>query len=87
MPHTCRARQAVGGNVAVALLLTVGSNLVGVFTMPLLLPRLLGDALPPGAGLEPLPLLARLVSCVLLPTLLAAGARAAVPGGRPGRDG
>ncbi|GBF92238.1 sodium metabolite cotransporter, chloroplastic-like [Raphidocelis subcapitata] len=72
--------QAVGGNVAVALLLTVASNLLGVFTMPLLLPRLLGDALPAGAGLEALPLLARLATCVLLPTLLAAAARGVVPG-------
>jgi predicted Na+-dependent transporter len=70
---------AVGGNVAVALLLTVLSNLAGVFTMPLLLPALLGPAIG-GAVLERGPLLARLVSCVLVPTLVGAAARAFVPG-------
>lgn len=71
--------QAVRGNVAVALLLTVASNLLGVFTMPLMLPALLGDSLR-GAGLEALPLLERLTCCVLLPTAVGASLRALVPG-------
>lgn len=66
--------------MAVALLLTVASNLLGVFTMPLMLPALLGDSLG-GAALEPAPLLARLVACVLVPTILGALVRARVKGG------
>ncbi|KAI8472893.1 MAG: putative sodium bile acid cotransporter [Monoraphidium minutum] len=74
--------QALGGNVALALLLTVATNTLGVFTMPLMLPALLGPALAGGAaaGLEPAPLLVKLVKSVLLPTLVGAGARAFVPG-------
>ena len=78
---------AIGGNVAVALLLTVASNSVGVFTMPLLLPLLLGGALPPGVTLEPAPLLKTLVAAVLLPTALGALARARVPGLAAAVDG
>jgi hypothetical protein len=69
----------VKGNAAVAILLTVASNMLGVFTMPLLLPLLLGGALPPGA-LRPLALLWQLVLCVLLPTLAGAAARGYLAG-------
>jgi sodium/bile acid cotransporter 7 len=71
--------QAIRGNVAVAILLTVASNMLGVLTMPLLLPRLLGGGLPPGA-LEPGALLAQLAACVLAPTLAGAALRGGVPG-------
>lgn len=65
--------------MAVALLLTVASNTLGVFTMPLLLPALLGGSLG-GAGLESAPLLRTLVVAVLIPTALGAAARAYIPG-------
>lgn len=77
--HARSQSQAVGGNVAVALLLTVASNTLGVFTMPLLLPALLGGSLG-GAGLESAPLLRTLVVAVLIPTALGAAARAYIPG-------
>jgi hypothetical protein len=73
------APQQVGGNAALALLLTVASNSLGVFTMPFLLPALLGPSLG-GVGLEPLPLLAKLVQNILLPTMFGAAVRAFVPG-------
>jgi len=72
--------QQVGGNVALALLLTVASNMLGVFTMPFLLPALLGPSLG-SLQLEPLPLLARLVQNILVPTFVGAAIRAFVPGG------
>lgn len=72
----------VGGNVALALLLTVASNTLGVFTMPLMLPALLGPAVGASgaAALDPVTLLGRLVQSVLLPTMFGAAVRAFVPG-------
>ncbi|GBF95580.1 sodium metabolite cotransporter, chloroplastic-like [Raphidocelis subcapitata] len=73
--------QAVGGNAALALLLTVASNMLGVFTLPFLLPWLLGPGLAGGGGgLDPLVLLAKLLRTVLLPAVVGAAARAFVPG-------
>ena len=73
------AVQAVGGNAALALLLTVGTNLAGIFTMPFVLCSLLGAgrqalALAPGA------LLRNLLRTILAPLLVGAAARAFVPG-------
>lgn len=71
--------QQIGGNIALALLLTVSTNMLGVFTLPFLLPALLG----PGLGavvIEPLPLLVKLVKSILVPTLIGASIRAFVPG-------
>lgn len=71
--------QAVGGNTALALLLTVGSNLLGIFTMPFVLCAVLGA----GGGavqISPGPLLRSLLKTILLPLLAGAAARALVPG-------
>lgn len=79
--HHTTTLQQIGGNVALALLLTVASNMLGVFTMPFMLPALLGPALGGGAvGLEPLPLLVKLIKSILLPTLAGAAVRSLVPG-------
>lgn len=80
--------QQLGGNVSLALLLTVTSNILGIFTMPFLLPHILAAApIAAGSGaaaagpvLEPLPLLVQLVQTILLPTLLGAAIRGFVPG-------
>lgn len=66
--------------MALALLLTVATNMLGVFTLPFLLPALLGPSLAGSVALEPLPLLAKLVQSILLPTLAGAAVRAFVPG-------
>lgn len=65
---------AVGGNAALALLLTLATNIAGVFTIPLVLPALLGGA---GAAvqLSPADLLQQLVGLVLVPTMIGASAR------------
>eukprot|EP00891_Asterochloris_glomerata_P007509 jgi/Astpho2/7509/e_gw1.00114.129.1_t len=71
----------VGANAALALLLTVGTNLLGIFTMPFVLSWTLGT----GAGavkLSPGPLLQSLIKTILLPLLCGAAARAAIPGER-----
>jgi len=79
-PRTLRGSvQAVGGNTALALLLTVGSNLVGIFTMPFLISAVLGA----GSGavhIAPGPLLRSLIKTILFPLLLGAAACAFVPG-------
>eukprot|EP00882_Tetradesmus_deserticola_P007536 GHRQ01007936.1.p1 GENE.GHRQ01007936.1~~GHRQ01007936.1.p1 ORF type:complete len:397 (+),score=77.04 GHRQ01007936.1:714-1904(+) len=87
--------QQLGGNVSLALLLTISSNILGIFTMPFILPHILaaapithaaasagGLAATSAAGpvLEPLPLLVQLVQTILLPTLLGATIRGVVPG-------
>jgi sodium/bile acid cotransporter 7 len=66
--------------VALALLLTVSTNMLGVFTMPFTLPALLGPALAGSVRLEPLPLLVKLVKTILVPSLVGASIRAFVPG-------
>lgn len=80
----CWVLQAVGGNTALALLLTVGSNLLGIFTMPFMLAAVLGA----GSGavqIAPAPLLRSLVKTILTPLLLGAAARASIPGERQKR--
>lgn len=71
--------QAVGGNTALALLLTVGTNLAGIFTMPFVLCRLL-DTGSSAVALSPGPLLRSLVKTILVPLLIGAGSRAIFPG-------
>ena len=71
--------QAVGGNTALALLLTVGTNLAGIFTMPFVLCWLL-DTGSSAVALSPGPLLRSLVKTILVPLLVGAGSRALIPG-------
>ncbi|KAK9820543.1 hypothetical protein WJX72_011453 [[Myrmecia] bisecta] len=78
--------QAVGGNTALALLLTVGTNLLGIFTMPFVLCNLLGT----GSGtvaLSPGPLLRSLIKTILVPLLCGAAARQYIPGVAKAVDG
>lgn len=74
--------QAVGGNAALALLLTVVSNLAGIFTMPFVLCWLLGAGRA-SLTLSPGPLLANLMRAILAPLLLGATVRGIVPGPSP----
>jgi len=68
---------AAGGDAALALLLTVASNLLGVVTAPLALAAVLGAG--GGAAIDPLPLLRSLASCIAAPLLAGAAARAVSP--------
>ncbi|GBF96502.1 hypothetical protein Rsub_09844 [Raphidocelis subcapitata] len=80
--------QQLGGNVSLALLLTVASNILGIFTMPFVLPHVMAAAsIAPqaaaGAGaavLEPLPFMMQLCQTILLPTAIGACIRGFVPG-------
>lgn len=65
--------------MALALLLTVGSNLLGIFTIPFMLPMVLGEAAG-GMTLSPLPLLVQLVQTILVPMMVGAAIRGFVPG-------
>ena len=97
----CRRRllpallQQLGGNVSLALLLTVSSNILGIFTMPFILPHILAAAAAAAASplaaagsgggaaaavLEPLPLLLQLCKTILLPTMIGAAIRGCLPG-------
>jgi sodium/bile acid cotransporter 7 len=84
--------QQLGGNVSLALLLTVASNILGIFTMPFVLPHVVaasGISTGPGAAvqgaaasmLEPLPLMLQLCQTILVPTLIGASIRGLIPGG------
>lgn len=72
--------QTVGGNTALALLLTVASNLLGIFTMPFVLCQLLGSTSGAAVTLKPGPLLQNLLKTILVPLLIGASIRAVVPG-------
>jgi sodium/bile acid cotransporter 7 len=84
--------QQLGGNVSLALLLTVSSNILGIFTMPFILPHIIAAAGPltaagglaGGAALDPLPLLVQLCKTILVPTMIGATIRGFVPGGGGG---
>ena len=65
--------------MALALLLTVATNLAGIFTMPFVLCGLLGAGRA-SVSLSPGPLLASLLRTILAPLLVGAAARAFVPG-------
>jgi sodium/bile acid cotransporter 7 len=88
--------QQLGGNVSLALLLTVTTNILGIFTMPFILPHIAAAAAltgptaataaaaaGPGAAtvvLQPLPLMLQLCQTILVPTFLGAAVRGLVPG-------
>jgi sodium/bile acid cotransporter 7 len=83
--------QQLGGNVSLALLLTVSSNILGIFTMPFILPHILAAAPAAAAGassglsagaavLQPVPLLLQLCKTILVPTLVGAAIRGFLPG-------
>ena len=71
--------QAVGGNTAIALLLTVSTNFLAVFTLPFTITYLLG-ASAGASPMSPWPLLLQLLHSVLLPTLVGVSMRACIPG-------
>lgn len=62
-----------------ALLLTTGTNLLGIFTVPFLICTLLGTG-DIAAALNPVALLASLIKSILVPLMLGAAARASLPG-------
>mmetsp|Transcript_20831 Transcript_20831/g.44753 ORF Transcript_20831/g.44753 Transcript_20831/m.44753 type:complete len:254 (-) Transcript_20831:94-855(-) len=64
--------KAAKGNVALALLLTVASNLLGIFTVPFTLALLL---VVDDVAIDPFPLLLKLISMILLPLVLGKLAR------------
>lgn len=82
MPTTLSAgvalTQLCKGNVAVALLLTVVSNALGVFSVPFILPLVLGSAFGGGA-FDGSALFRSLVATVLLPLLVGATAQMTIP--------
>uniref|UniRef100_A0A7S0N9J3 Uncharacterized protein n=1 Tax=Pyramimonas obovata TaxID=1411642 RepID=A0A7S0N9J3_9CHLO len=69
--------QASGGNTALALGLTVGTNLLGIFTMPFMLAAVLGTGA--GVSIDPAPFLANLAKTILAPVLIGALARRLFP--------
>ena len=71
--------QAIGGNTALALLLTTSSNLLGILTMPFVLCAVLGAGSAAGA-IKPVALLITLVQSILIPLSIGAGIRAFLPG-------
>ena len=73
------ALQAAGGNAALALLLTVVTNLGGIFTMPFVLCALLGTG-STAVALSPRDLLGGLLRTILAPLLAGVAARTFVPG-------
>jgi sodium/bile acid cotransporter 7 len=75
----------VGGNAALALLLTVGTNLAGIFTMPFMLSAILGMG-SAAVQLDPGPLLGSLLRSIAAPLLAGVAARALLPGALLLRD-
>ena len=73
--------QAIGGNTALALLLTIGSNLLGILTMPFVLCAVLGAG-DIASAIKPVALLFTLVQSILVPLSVGAAARAFIPGRR-----
>lgn len=78
--------------MSMALMLTITSNILGIFTMPFILPHIVAAAPLAAAGgglvtarLDPLPLLLQLCNTILLPTLIGACIRGFVPGACGGR--
>lgn len=66
-----RQTEAAGGSFAMALMLSVTTNMVGVFTVPFVLSLLL--EIEHVAALEPLPLLTKLLAMLFTPLLLGKG--------------
>lgn len=69
---------AAGGDAALALVLTLASNVLGVVTTPLAVAAVLGGGV--AGGLDPGPLLKTLASAVAAPLAVSAALRASVPG-------
>lgn len=73
MPTTVNSGVALagsaGGNVALALLLTVASNTIGIFTVPFCLSCLISEA-GGDVALDPVPMLLKLVLNILVPICL-----------------
>eukprot|EP01025_Chloroclados_australasicus_P030149 TRINITY_DN3022_c0_g2_i1.p2 TRINITY_DN3022_c0_g2~~TRINITY_DN3022_c0_g2_i1.p2 ORF type:complete len:458 (-),score=31.59 TRINITY_DN3022_c0_g2_i1:256-1497(-) len=68
--------QAVGGNTALALLLTISTNVIGVFTMPFFVSAVVQAS---GVRIDPVPLLINLIKTILVPTMFGASIRAIFP--------
>lgn len=71
---------ACKGNAAIALLLVVITNIVGVFSIPAMLSLLLGSGVGISAAFEPLVLFTNLVKTVLVPLLFGIALQICVPG-------
>lgn len=69
--------QAAGGNSALALGLTVGTNMLGILTIPFTLSLVLGKAA--GVHLPPGPLLSKLCLTILIPVIIGKLARSVLP--------
>jgi sodium/bile acid cotransporter 7 len=69
--------QQAKGNTALALIITVGTNVIGVFTAPFMLAVLLSTA---DLRLDPAPLLVKLCITIIAPLLLGKAFRDLVPG-------
>jgi hypothetical protein len=75
--------------VSLALLLTVVSNVLGIFTMPFIVPHVVAASALGAAGsssstagmLDPVALMLQLCQTILLPTFIGASIRGVVPGG------
>jgi predicted Na+-dependent transporter len=79
--------------VSLALLLTVVSNVLGIFTMPFIVPHVVAASALGAAGssssssssaagmLDPVALMLQLCQTILLPTFIGASIRGFVPGG------
>lgn len=78
-PLPARHPQAVRGNAAVALMLTVSSNLLSVLSVPLLLRWVLGSAAG-AASFSPLAICLGLARTVVAPLLAGVAVQLAVPG-------
>ncbi|GMH32732.1 hypothetical protein BSKO_00566 [Bryopsis sp. KO-2023] len=72
--------QIVGGNAAMAILLTIASNFLGVFTVPFSLPFVLGKATSGKVALSSAQLLAQLIKTVLVPAAIGYTFRASIGG-------
>lgn len=57
---------AAGGNVALALLLTIAANTLGIFTVPFILSKLLSEV-DSDISVDPVPMLLKLVRNILVP--------------------
>lgn len=72
--------EAAKGNTALALLLTVSSNLLGILTVPFFLSLLLSVS---GIVIDPLPLLTKLLLTLFVPLVLGKLARERIVGVQP----
>mmetsp|Transcript_28976 Transcript_28976/g.40005 ORF Transcript_28976/g.40005 Transcript_28976/m.40005 type:complete len:430 (+) Transcript_28976:136-1425(+) len=71
--------QTAKGNTALALGLTVGTNVLGILTMPFVLSALLSFTGTGAAAIQPGPLLASLVRTILIPLMVGNSLRRLLP--------